>query len=279
MGLEKFAIKRKILGEDGFLMVLALVDSKGRLLDVSAKWPSTLKPKTDLRQSKLFLEVEKFRKLLQGPSYKLSNGSLTPQYVLGDLCYPLLPWLLTPYNRMNDKDSFGSAKRAFNCAHAREMRLVGDAFGRLRVRWQLLSDSRKWKGECVEYLPYVIVTCCLLHNFLIKSNEPMPVKEVRIVEKERADDVASDGVVDQNAIRIRDALAMHLSRSHTPLHYIYKAKHNNLDVVQDFAGMGFKMDQGLASRGGDGIGSLERRGVVLAKTLQRSSQNGPEKCR
>ncbi|XLR51616.1 hypothetical protein S83_002288 [Arachis hypogaea] len=212
LGLDKFAIESKILGEDGFLMVQALVDSEGRFLDVSAGWPSTLKPETVLRQSKLFLEVEESRELLQGPSFKLSDGSLIPQYVLGDSCYPLLPWLLTPYNRVNEEDSFGSAERAFNCAHARAMGLVGDAFGRLRVRWQILSDLRKWKGECVEYLPYVIVTCCLLHNFLIKCNEPMPVKEVTIVEKERADDVASDGVVDENAMRIRDALAMHFSR-------------------------------------------------------------------
>ncbi|RYR53439.1 hypothetical protein Ahy_A06g028557 [Arachis hypogaea] len=155
-------------------MVLALVDSEGRLLDVLAKWPSTLKPEPDLHQSKLFLEVEEFRELLQGPSYKLSD------------------------------DSFSSAKRAFNCAHARAMKLVGGL-------WEA-KDSRKWKEECVEYLPYVIVTCCLLHNFLIKCNEPKPVKEVRIVEKERADDVASNGVVDENAIRIRDALAMNLSR-------------------------------------------------------------------
>ncbi|MED6137296.1 hypothetical protein PIB30_118646 [Stylosanthes scabra] len=216
LGLDKFAIESEILGQDGFLMVQALVDSEGRFLDVSAGWPSTLKPDSVLRQSKLFHEVEESRELLQGPSYKLSDGSLIPQYVLGDSCYPLLPWLLTPYNRMNEEDSFGSAERAFNCAHARAMGLVGDAFGRLRVRWQLLSDSRKWKGECVEYLPFVIVACCLLHNFLIKCNEAMPDKQVRIVEKKGEDDddddVAFDGVVDENAMRIRDALAMHLSR-------------------------------------------------------------------
>ncbi|MED6206111.1 hypothetical protein PIB30_119032 [Stylosanthes scabra] len=210
LGLDKFAIESEILGEDGFLMVQALVDSEGRFLDVSAGWPSTLKPDTVLRQSKLFHEVEESRELLQGPSYKLSDGSFIPQYVLGDSCYPLLPWLLTPYNRVNEEDSFGSAERAFNCAHSNAMGLVGDAFGRLRFRWQLLSDLRKWKGECVEYLPFVIVACCLLHNFLIKCNEPMPTpdKQVRIVD----DDVAFDGVVDENAIRIRDALAMHLSR-------------------------------------------------------------------
>ena len=214
LGLAKFAIESEILGKNGFLIVQALVDSEGRFLDVSAGWPSTLKPETILRQSKLFLEVEESKELLQGPSYKLSDGSLIPQYVLGESCFPLLPWLLTPYNRVNEEDSFSSAERAFNCAHNRAMGLVGDAFGRVRGRWQLLSVSRKWKEGCVEYLPFVIVTGCLLHNFLIKRNEPMPDEGLSCVEKEGGGDhvVAFDGVVDESAMRIRDALAMHLSR-------------------------------------------------------------------
>ncbi|XLR16371.1 hypothetical protein HN51_037353, partial [Arachis hypogaea] len=45
-----------------------------------------------------------------------------------------------------------------------------------------------------------------------ECNEPMPVKEVRIVEKKRANDVAFNGVVDESAMRIKDALAMYLSK-------------------------------------------------------------------
>lgn len=213
LGLAKFGIDGELLGKNGFLMVQALVDSEGRFLDVSAGWPSTMKPESILHQSKLYLGVEESRDLLQGPSYKLSDGRLIPQYILGDSCLPLLPWLLTPYNRVNEEDSFSSAERAFNSAHSNAMGLVGDAFGRLRARWQLLSVSRQWKQECVEYLPFVIVTCCLLHNFLIKCNEPMPDKDTSCLEEEGLGDLlAFDGMVDESALRIRDALALHLSR-------------------------------------------------------------------
>ncbi|KAK7330019.1 hypothetical protein VNO77_24204 [Canavalia gladiata] len=211
LGLASFAIEGDLLGKNGFLMVQALVDSEGRFLDVSAGWPSTMKPETVLHQSKLYHGVEESKELLQGSCYKLGDGCLIPQYVLGDSCFPLLPWLLTPYNRVNEEDSFGSAEKAFNFAHSNAMGLVGDAFGGLRARWQLLSVSRRWKQECVEYLPFVIVTGCLLHNFLLKCNEPMPDKGVSCVEKERSLP-AFDGMVDESAMRIRDALALHLSR-------------------------------------------------------------------
>ncbi|KAK7265170.1 hypothetical protein RJT34_32786 [Clitoria ternatea] len=211
LGLAEFAVEGEFCGKNGFLMVQALVDSEGRFLDVSAGWPRTMKPETILRQSKLYVGVEESRELLQGPCYKLSDGSLIPQYVLGDSCFPLLPWLLTPYNRVNEEDSFGSAERAFNCAHRNAMRLVGDAFHWVRATWQLLAVSRKWKRECVEYLPFVIVTGCLLHNFLVKCNESMPDKGVGCVEKGKAVH-AFDGTLDESAMRIRDSLALHLSR-------------------------------------------------------------------
>lgn len=217
LGFTRFKIDDSLLGENGALIVQALVDSEGRFLDVSAGWPSTMKPEIFLRESKLYREVEQSKELLNGPSYNLSEGCLIPQYILGDSCFPLLPWLLTPYNRVNEEDSFGSAERAFNCVHGNAMELVGDAFGRLRARWRLLAASRKWKQECVEHLPFVVVACCLLHNFVVKFNEAMPDEGVSkwCVEKEKEKEEelpAFDGVGDESAVRVRDALALHLSR-------------------------------------------------------------------
>lgn len=170
-----------------------------------------MKPDSILRRSKLYHGVVESKELLNGPCCDL-DGCLIPQYVLGDSCFPLLPWLLTPYNRVNEEDSFGSAERAFNCAHESAMGLVRDAFRRLRATWRLLAASRKWKRECVEYLPFVVVAGCLLHNFLVECNEVVELKdgeEVGCVEKEEA----FDGVGDESAVRVRDALALHLSRT------------------------------------------------------------------
>ena len=138
LGFGRFGVEGEVLGKNGSVMVQALVDSEGRFLDVSAGWPSTM-PETILHQTKLYLGVEESRELLNGPMYDLTDGNSVPQYILGESCFPLLPWLLTPYIRANEEDSFGSSEREFNSVHGRAMGLVGTAFGRLGARWQLLS--------------------------------------------------------------------------------------------------------------------------------------------
>ncbi|KAL5783393.1 hypothetical protein ACOSP7_008422 [Xanthoceras sorbifolium] len=119
-----------------------------------------------------------------------------------------MPWLITPYVRNNEEDSFSSAEKEFNVMHSRAMGLVGNAFGRVKSRWQLLG--RRWKEECTEFLPYVIVTGCLLHNFLIKFSEPLPDDDVGCLKEEEFP--VFEGEVDETGRGIRDFLAEHLSR-------------------------------------------------------------------
>ncbi|XP_059635208.1 protein ALP1-like [Cornus florida] len=208
LGFHLFEIDGELLGENGSLMVQALVDLEGRFLDVSAGWPNTMKPETVLRQSKLFSGVEESRELLNGSSFELSDGNFIPQYILGDSCYPLLPWLLTSFVKSDERSSLSSSERAFNSVHSRGMELVGTTFGRVRTRCQLLS--KPWKEECIESFPFVIITCCLLHNFLIKCSEPFP-DEAACYSKDQ-ELAVYQGEVDENGLRIRNALATHLSR-------------------------------------------------------------------
>lgn len=216
LGVKRFPIDGgELLGKDGALMVQAMVDSGGRFLDVSAGWPSTLKPVTILRQTKLFSGVEESNELLKGPVYHLSDGNSVHQYILGDSCFPLLPWLLTPFIRSNEKEEeeVSLKEEAFNSAHSRAMGLVDTAFDRVQARWQLLS--RRWKEECIEFLPFVIITGCLLHNFLIKCSEPLPQlpdKAAAIPSNEEPDVAVYDGEANEVGQRIREALALHLSR-------------------------------------------------------------------
>ncbi|KAM6579990.1 hypothetical protein CsatA_003764 [Cannabis sativa] len=223
LGIGKFRVDSgKVLGENGSLYVQALVDSAGRFLDVSAGWPSTLKPEVILHQTKLYIGVEESRDLLNGPCLELSNGDSVPQYVLGDSCFPLLPWLLTPYTKSNKEgeDGLTSMEKNFNSAHQRTMRLVRLAFGKVRNQWQLLS--KQWKEECLEFLPFVIVTCCLLHNFLIKTRELTVEDEENDFDNSREEEEEEDeneeklpafnGEMNESGQKIREAVAMNLSR-------------------------------------------------------------------
>ncbi|PKU70388.1 protein ALP1-like [Dendrobium catenatum] len=187
----------------------ALVDSEGRFLDVSAGWrasmpPAEIIPRTKLHSSQAIV-------LACGPPLQLNGvGSSVPRYFLGGSCCPLLPWLLTPFS---GADEPSGAAAVYNAVHARGMKLVHKAFVRLRARWQLLRGG--WKEECAEALPFVIVSACLLHNYLIKCSEPVP--DESDMEKEVADGFpAFEGKADKVGERIRCVLASHLSKLINP---------------------------------------------------------------
>ncbi|KAL0403869.1 UNVERIFIED_CONTAM: protein ALP1-like [Sesamum radiatum] len=186
--------------------IIALVDSEGRFLDVSAGWPESNKPEDILKRSKLFSGIEESKEYLNGPSFELNSGNSIPQYILGDSCYPLLPWLLTPYSENNRELS--SSEMAFNGVHRRGMELMGTAFAKVKQRWKLVG--KKWKEQCIEAFPFVIVSCCLLHNFLIKCSEILPDEHAEGYRD--AGFPVFDGEDNESGKRIRDALASHLSR-------------------------------------------------------------------
>lgn len=208
LGFEKFQLDGDLLGKNGFLVAQALVDSEGRFLDVSAGWPSTINPENILRRSKLFAGVKESREYLNGPSFEISDGNSIPQYILGESCFPLMPWLLTPYKDFDENDELNSSKMAFNSVHKNGVELVRMAFGRVRRRWKLVAKN--WNEQCIEAFPYIIVTCCLLHNFLIKCSEALQDEDVECSRDE--DFPVFDGEVDESGKRIRDVLASHLSR-------------------------------------------------------------------
>lgn len=207
LGLEKFPVSGEILGENGFLMVQALVDTDGRFLDVSAGWPSSYKPGSIFPQTRLFLGVEESKELLNGSPFELSDGDLLTQYILGESCYPLLPWLLTPFEKRDEREELSLKEEEFNDVHKKAMGFVKMAFGRVRANWKLIS--RRWKEECVEFLPFIIITACLLNNFLLKHGETLPDGEPGCVEEH--DFPVFEGEVRESAGRTRDLLAMQLS--------------------------------------------------------------------
>ncbi|KAL2249503.1 UNVERIFIED_CONTAM: Protein ALP1-like protein [Sesamum indicum] len=205
LGIEKFELEGHLMGENGSLLVQALVDSEGRFLDVSAGWPESNKPEDILKRSKLFSGIEESKEYLNGPSFELNSGNSIPQYILGDSCYPLLPWLLTPYSENRE---LSSSETAFNGVHSRGMELMGTAFTKVKQRWKLVG--KKWKDQCIEAFPFVIVSCCLLHNFLIKCSEILPDEHAEGYRD--AGFPVFDGEDNESGKRIRDALASHLSR-------------------------------------------------------------------
>ncbi|KAM7161246.1 uncharacterized protein RBU57_011055 [Macrochelys suwanniensis] len=83
-----------------FSMVLqALVDHRGRFIDINAGWPGKVH--------------SLFRKMQSGtffPDRKITVGEIEmPTVILGDPTYPLMPWLMKPYT-----GSLDTSKERFN---------------------------------------------------------------------------------------------------------------------------------------------------------------------
>ncbi|XP_077236706.1 LOW protein: nuclease-like protein [Tasmannia lanceolata] len=192
-------------GNDGSLIVQGVVDFEGRFMDVSTGWLGTMTPDTILRQSNLFSRVEESEEFLNGPKIDIADGNSVRQYLLGDSCCPNLPWLITPFSSRS-KDEKG-LNLLFNSAHSCGMELVNHAFGRVLGQWRLLS--MRWKKECLDFFPYVIIAGCLLHNFIIKCRESMLDEAGDYLRDQRF--VEFDGKKNESGESVRDTLASHLN--------------------------------------------------------------------
>ncbi|KAJ0241790.1 Harbinger transposase-derived nuclease domain-containing protein [Hirschfeldia incana] len=213
LGFERFDVDGELLGS---LIVQAVVDSAGRFVDISAGWPGTMKPEAIFRQTKLFSTAEE--EFLNGaPPCKLGDGVSVPRYVLGDSRLPLMPWLVTPYSEEEEEEDC----LEFNDVARTALRTVEVAFAKVRARWRILD--RKWKPEMVEFLPFVVTTGCLLHNFLVDSGDGDLQDEcVVVVARDDSEMVKDDECEEEarrcegeayiGASRIRDAIAENLSR-------------------------------------------------------------------
>ncbi|XP_065851455.1 protein ALP1-like [Euphorbia lathyris] len=201
LGFGKFGVESELVGKNGSLLVQALVDCEGRFLDISGGWPCTMRPESILTNTKLYNRIEKTKELLNGKYYNLNNGISIPQYIMGGSCLPMLPWLITPYI---GGDNLNSAEKEFNICHRKAMQLAESAFIRLKAQWRLLA--MRWKGDTGSFLPFVIVMGCLLHNYLIKSDEQPPGEHVEWNTQEEELPVYT-GEADERGAMIRHVIA------------------------------------------------------------------------
>ena len=142
----------------GYYSVLmqALVDFRGRFMNVNIGWPGKVHDARVLLNSSLYKDANDGKLF---PNWTAKMGSVdVPLVILGDPAYPLLPWLMRPYTEhpgTNQKDG------TFNYRLSRARMCVENAFGRLKGHWRCLMKRMDYN---IDNVPNVVAACVTLHN-------------------------------------------------------------------------------------------------------------------
>ncbi|KAL5711022.1 hypothetical protein ACHQM5_021522 [Ranunculus cassubicifolius] len=128
--------------EKNHSMVLqAIVDPDMRFRDIVTGWPGSM---TDIRDSTQRGTISELR-----------------EYIVGDSGFPLLPFLITPYQ---GKD-LSETKTEFNKRHFATRMVAQRELARLKEMWRIIQGVM-WRPD-KHKLPRILLVCCLLHNIVI----------------------------------------------------------------------------------------------------------------
>ncbi|KAF1878107.1 hypothetical protein Lal_00022737 [Lupinus albus] len=151
--------------EKNHSMVLqAIVDPNMRFRDIVTGWPGKMK-------DWLVFESSNFHKLcdrgerLNGKALQPSAGSEIREYIIGDSGYPLLPYLIVPY----EGKELPELRSDFNQRHFATRMVAQRALVRLKEMWKIIEGSM-WRPD-KHRLPRIILVCCLLHDIVIDMED------------------------------------------------------------------------------------------------------------
>ncbi|XP_044955102.1 putative disease resistance protein RGA4 [Hordeum vulgare subsp. vulgare] len=157
-----------------------------------------------LYDSHLFNGCEKGGRL-NGSKLKVAlDGSEVGEYIIGDTGYPLLPWLLTPYQ----EEDLSDTKAEFNRRHSAARTCALKAMARLKDTWKCLQGEVWWPAN-LETLSKIIYACCRLHNIVIELEDDAAMLSTK--RKNYSMEVRE--IAKEDAVRARDMLSQHFMAS------------------------------------------------------------------
>ncbi|KAE8658046.1 putative WRKY transcription factor 50-like [Hibiscus syriacus] len=175
------------------LTVQGVVDHSGVFTDVCMGWPGSMTDDQVLQTSALH--------------QRANGGFLNGVWVVGSKGYPLMDWVLVPYNQRG----LTWTQHVFNEKISEIQRVAKEAFMRLKGRWCCLQKRSDFK---LQDLSVVVGACCVLHNICEMRGDGFECEcewgsEFVVVE----DDDEMVGEVDLRSVssmEARDAIAHNL---------------------------------------------------------------------
>lgn len=147
------------------MFVQGIVDCEMRFLDIVTGWPGGMNISRLLKFSGFYKRCQGGERL-NGNAKLVSEGVEIREFIVGGIEYPLLPWLVTPYDK---DDELSSATNDFSEVHEAARLLAVKAFAQLKGSWRILNKVM-WRPD-KKKLPSIILVCCLLHNIIIDCGD------------------------------------------------------------------------------------------------------------
>nr|XP_043621581.1 protein ALP1-like [Erigeron canadensis] len=190
---------------DNHSMILqVIVDPDMRFRDIVTGWPGKMDDAAVLQKS-TFFELSEKGERLNGKKLKLSEGTELQEYIVGDSGFPLLPWLITPFQGRELPET----KTEFNKRHYATRLVAQRALARLKDVWRMIHGVM-WRPDKTK-LPRVILACCILHNIIIDMEDDVLDELTLTVKHDSAYRPETCDMADKSASVSRDKLALYLS--------------------------------------------------------------------
>ncbi|PKA59743.1 hypothetical protein AXF42_Ash011867 [Apostasia shenzhenica] len=140
------------------MFMQVVVDHEMRFLDMVTGWPGSMTVSRLLKFSGIYKLCESGKRL---------NGSRAEirEHLIGDSAYPLLPWLMIPF----EGKGLSAAMKTFNVKHKSVHTIATRALSQLKGAWRILHKVM-WRPD-KQKLPSIILVCCLLHNIMIDNGD------------------------------------------------------------------------------------------------------------
>ncbi|XVF46477.1 hypothetical protein PTKIN_Ptkin03bG0029700 [Pterospermum kingtungense] len=191
--------------EKNHSMVLqAIVDPEMRFRDIVTGWPGKIEDWLVFQSSNFYKLCDKEERL-NGTKLKLSEGSEIREYIIGDSGYPLLPYLVIPYEGKELPES----RAEFNRRHSATRLVAHRALARLKDMWKIIQGVM-WRPD-KHKLPRIILVCCLLHNIVIDLEDDVQDEMPLSHDHDSGYRQRVCGSVDVKGVLLRDELSLYLS--------------------------------------------------------------------